>query len=88
MKNPQVIQINTYVSLEANLSVPDVSTSIIIFAHGSGNSATSPRDQIVAKILNDNGFDTLLFNLLTKEEQESDITTQRTINELPGVNFE
>lgn len=85
MKNSQVIQINAFTSLEAILSIPDSSTSIIIFAHGSGSSATSSRNQKVAQILNDNGLGTLLFDLLTKEEQESDIRTLRIIHELPGV---
>ena len=85
MKNSQVIQINVSTSLEAILSIPDDSTSIIIFAHGSGSGAKSSRNQTVAQILNDNGLGTLLFDLLTKEEQESDVRTQRIIHELPGV---
>ena len=85
MKNLQVIQINASTSLEAILSIPDESTSIIIFAHGSGSGATSSRNQIVAQILNENGFGTLLFDLLIKEEQESDIRTQQIIHKLPGV---
>ena len=85
MKNSQVIQINSSVSLEAILTIPDDSTSMIIFAHGGGSNAISSRNQIVAQILNDNGFGTLLFDLLTKEEQETDVRTQRIINELPGV---
>jgi putative phosphoribosyl transferase len=85
MKNLQLIQINSSTSLEAALSVPDGSISIVIFAHGSGSSATSSRNQIVAQNLNDHGFGTLLFDLLSKEEQESDVTTQRIIHELPGV---
>jgi putative phosphoribosyl transferase len=85
MKNSQVIQINASTSLEAILSIPNASTSIVIFAHGSGSNATSSRNQIVAKILNDNGLGTLLFDLLTKEEQETDIRAQRIIHELPGV---
>ncbi len=85
MKASQVIQINASISLEAILTVPDNSTSIIIFAHGSGSSATSSRNQIVAKTLNENGLGTLQFDLLTKEEQESDIRTQQIIHKLPGV---
>jgi putative phosphoribosyl transferase len=85
VKNLQVIEINASLSLEAILSIPNDSTSIIIFAHGSGSSATNSRNQIVAKILNDNGLGTLLFDLLTKEEQESDNRTQQIIHELPGV---
>jgi putative phosphoribosyl transferase len=87
MKNLQVIQINASMSLEAILSVPNDSISIVIFAHGSGSSATSSRNQIVSQVLNDNGCGTLLFDLLTKEEQESDIRTQRIIHELPGVSL-
>jgi dienelactone hydrolase len=71
MKNLQVIQINASVSLEAILSIPNDSISIVIFAHGSGSSATSSRNQLVAKILN--------------EEQEGDIRTLRIIHELPGI---
>jgi dienelactone hydrolase len=85
MKNLQLIKINSSVSLEAILSIPDSSTSIIIFAHGSGSSVTSSRNQMVAQTLNDHGFGTLLFDLLTKEEQESDVRTQQIIHELPGV---
>jgi putative phosphoribosyl transferase len=85
MKNLHVIQINASLSLEANLSIPNDSICIVIFAHGSGSGATSSRNQIVAKILNDNGLGTLLFDLLTKEEQESDIRTLRIIHEIPGV---
>jgi putative phosphoribosyl transferase len=80
-----LIKINASVSIEAILSIPDGSTSIIIFAHGSGSSGTSSRNQLVSQILNDNGFGTLLFDLLTKDEQESDIRTQRIVHELPGA---
>ena len=60
------------------LQLPNNSKGLIIFAHGSGSgsSATSSRNQIVAKMLNENGLGTLLFDLLTKEEQESDTITQ------------
>jgi putative phosphoribosyl transferase len=85
MNNSQIIQINASLSLEAILSIPNNSISIVIFAHGSGSSATSSRNQIVAKILNDNGLGTFLFDLLTKEEQESDNRTQQIIHELPGI---
>lgn len=68
MKNSQEIQINASLSLDAILSIPADSTSIIIFAFGSGSSATSSRNQIVAQILNDSGLGTLLFDLLTEEE--------------------
>jgi putative phosphoribosyl transferase len=85
MKNSQEIQINASLSLEAILSVPQNSTSVIIFAHDSGSDATSSRNQIVAKILNEHGLGTLLFDLLTKEEQESDIRTQNIMCKIPGL---
>ena len=87
MKNLQVIQINASLSLEAILSIPNDSISIVIFAHGSGSSATSSRNQIVAKILDDNGLGTLLFDLLTKEEQESDLRTQNIMCKIPGLSL-
>jgi len=81
----KVIEINAFLSLEAQLDIPNSATSLIIFAHGSGSSATSSRNQKVAQILNNNGFATLLFDLLNKEEQDSDIKTERIMHELPGV---
>jgi len=85
MNNLQVIQINASLSLDAILSVPKDSTTVIIFAHGSGSGATSSRNHIVAKILNEHGLGTLLFDLLTKEEQESDIRTQNIMCKIPGL---
>ena len=85
MKNLQIIQINASVSLEAILSIPNDSISIVIFAHGSGSGAISSRDQIVAKILNEHGHGTLLFDLLTKEEQESDRRTTNIMCKIPGL---
>jgi putative phosphoribosyl transferase len=82
----KVIEINAFLSLEAQLDIPNNATSLI-FAHGSGSSATSSRNQKVAQILNNNGFATLLFDLLNKEEQDSDIKTERIMHELPGVTF-
>jgi dienelactone hydrolase len=44
----------------------------VVFAHGSGSSRLSPRNQQVARSLEDSGFATLLFDLLTAEEDERD----------------
>ena len=85
MNNSQIIQINASLSLEAILSIPNNSISIVIFAHGSGSGATSSRNQIVARILNENGLGTLLFDLLTKEEQESDLRTQNIMCKIPSL---
>jgi dienelactone hydrolase len=56
------------VSLMGNLNIPVRSDSIIVFAHGSGSSRGSSRNRYVADALNEAGFATLLFDLLTPEE--------------------
>jgi putative phosphoribosyl transferase len=57
------------VSLEGHLTVPANATGIVIFVHGSGSSRHSPRNRYVATQLNEAGLGTLLFDLLTKEEE-------------------
>jgi len=54
--------------LEGLLSVPGNASGLIIFAHGSGSSRFSPRNNFVAGILQTRGFATLLFDLLSQEE--------------------
>jgi putative phosphoribosyl transferase len=85
MRNLQIIPINASLSLEAFLSIPKDSSCIVIFAHGSNSSRTSSRNQILSQILNSYSFSTLLFDLLTKEEQESDIRTEQIIEESPDA---
>src|SRR5579863_5588268 len=63
------------VKLEGNLSVPKNPTGVVLFAHGSGSGRTSPRNRFVAKELNQKGIATLLFDLLTLEEEEVDEQT-------------
>jgi dienelactone hydrolase len=58
------------VTLEGILAVPEAADSIVLFAHGSGSSRRSPRNNFVAKVLFDAGIATLLFDLLTEEEDE------------------
>ncbi len=48
----------------------------MIFAHGSGSSRHSPRNQYVARVLRDAGLGTLLFDLLTAEEEEAEAHTR------------
>jgi dienelactone hydrolase len=57
------------VQLEGELKVPEAARGIVIFAHGSGSSRHSPRNQFVARMLRDAGSGTLLFDLLTREEE-------------------
>ena len=57
------------VRLPGTLTIPQDSSGLVVFAHGSGSSRKSPRNQRVAEYLNDAGFATLLFDLLTPAEQ-------------------
>lgn len=61
--------------LKGNLHLPEGITGLVIFAHGSGSSRHSPRNQYVAKEFNNAGFGTLLFDLLTEAEEEVDMAT-------------
>lgn len=56
------------IRLPGLLNLPEKATGIIIFAHGSGSSRLSSRNQQVARALNELGLATLLFDLLTEEE--------------------
>ena len=62
-------------TLAGNLSIPVNATALVLFAHGSGSSRHSPRNQFVARTLNDAGLATLLFDLLTPEEELVDTRT-------------
>ncbi|RLE23953.1 MAG: phosphoribosyltransferase, partial [Actinobacteria bacterium] len=57
------------VVLSGRLVVPEDARGIVVFAHGSGSSRHSPRNRFVASVLNDAGLATLLFDLLTPEEE-------------------
>jgi len=54
--------------LKGTLALPTDSRALVIFAHGSGSSRLSPRNNYVATALNRAGLDTLLFDLLSEEE--------------------
>jgi len=55
--------------LPGHLVVPDKPEGIVLFAHGSGSSRLSPRNQHVSQVLNRAGLGTLLFDLLTPAEE-------------------
>jgi dienelactone hydrolase len=61
--------------LEGDQNIPDGAAGIVVFAHGSGSSRHSPRNRYVAQQLQERGFATLLFDLLTPEEEEIDAVT-------------
>ena len=58
-------------ALRGSLGIPRGARGLVIFAHGSGSSRLSPRNQQVAESLNKAGFATLLFDLLTEDEAAS-----------------
>jgi predicted alpha/beta-hydrolase family hydrolase len=60
------------VVLAGDLMLPTAAHSIVLFVHGSGSSRHSPRNRFVAQKLNDAGVGTLLFDLLTDQEEEDD----------------
>jgi putative phosphoribosyl transferase len=62
--------------LPGNLNIPEDASALVLFAHGSGSSRHSPRNQFVARTLNEAGLATLLFDLLTPEEEAIDMQTR------------
>src|SRR5687768_15846144 len=64
------------ITLRGQIDVPEGATGIVLFAHGSGSSRLSPRNQLVARILRSAGLATLLFDLLSQEEEEVDNRTR------------
>lgn len=57
------------VRVGGHLTIPDHAVGIVVFAHGSGSSRHSPRNRYVAGVLNEAGIGTLLFDLLTMQEE-------------------
>jgi putative phosphoribosyl transferase len=62
--------------LPGNLHLRQGTGALVLFAHGSGSSRHSPRNQLVARTLNDAGLATLLFDLLTPDEEAIDMQTR------------
>lgn len=60
------------VQLGGELVVPPGASGLVIFAHGSGSSRHSPRNQLVARVLREVKLGTLLFDLLTVDEEEAE----------------
>jgi dienelactone hydrolase len=69
------------VKLEGNLSMPKNSIGTVLFAHGS--SRMSPRNRFVSSKLNRNGIGTLLFDLLTRDEEYMDMQTAHLRFDVP-----
>ncbi|HEX2287052.1 MAG TPA: alpha/beta family hydrolase [Mycobacterium sp.] len=62
--------------LLGDLEVPPNARGLVVFAHGTGSSRFSPRNRLVAKVLRDDGLATLLLDLLTADEEQTDIRTR------------
>src|SRR5215467_3869283 len=69
------IRLNDF-TLGASIIVPRKASGLVIFAHGSGSSRHSPRNQFVAGVLRQAGLGTLLFDLLTAEEERAEALTR------------
>jgi predicted alpha/beta-hydrolase family hydrolase len=65
------------VVLDGDLTIPPRATGIVLFAHGSGSGRHSPRNQFVARVIREAGIATLLFDLLTRDEEAEDDVTGR-----------
>src|SRR6266567_7659534 len=64
------------VQLYGDLSISAGAQGVVLFAHGSGSSRHSPRNQFVARTIREAGVGTLLFDLLTQEEETVDLRTR------------
>jgi putative phosphoribosyl transferase len=64
------------VHLDGNLYFPENPAGLVVFVHGSGSSRHSPRNQYIAGEIQQAGMATLLFDLLTPEEEEIDLRTR------------
>src|SRR6476661_4309514 len=71
------------VSLQGELEFPAGAASLVVFAHGSGSSRNSPRNQYVARVIRQAGCGTLLFDLLTPEEEETEAHTRHLRFDIP-----
>ena len=69
IQNEVSFQVNT-ISLKGELALPQETNAIVVFSHGSGSSRFSKRNRMVANYLNEKKFGTLLFDLLTEEEDQ------------------
>jgi len=64
------------VVLDGDLAVPGGAKGVVLFAHGSGSGRRSPRNRIVAETLHASGVATLLFDLLTEQEERAERFTR------------
>jgi len=83
MRAQQVIIPVRGAELEGEMEVPQNAPGLVLFAHGSGSGRHSPRNQFVARILREAGLATLLFDLLTGDEERTDLETRHLRFDIP-----
>ena len=71
LRDEEVQVVAAPVSVAGHLTIPENPRGVVVFAHGSGSSRHSPRNRYVAEVLNEAGLATLLFDLLTPEEERN-----------------
>jgi putative phosphoribosyl transferase len=71
------------VVLSGDLYIPDNAVGIVVFAHGTGSNRYSPRNQFVAEVLQQANLATLLFGLLSVDEEAEDLVTGRPRFDIP-----
>lgn len=76
---------NSDMYIEGNLVIPDNPIGIVVFAHGSGSSKSSKRNRLVSEKLNKSNIATLLFDLLSVEEQNFDTQLDKMSLKIPGA---
>lgn len=83
LRSSDVVITADSVFLEGMLAIPGDACGIVVFAHGSGSSRFSRRNQLVARQLNEAGLATLLFDLLSPDENERDAVTAEHRFDIP-----
>ena len=76
---------NSDMYIEGNLVIPDNPIGIVVFAHGSGSSKSSKRSQLISEKFNKSNIATLLFDLLSDEEQNFDTQLEKMSFKVPGA---
>src|SRR5438094_6123836 len=71
------------VRLGGEVNLPAGALGLVLFAHGSGSSRHSPRNQFVARMLRESGVGTLLFDLMTAEEEQAEASTRHLRFDIP-----
>jgi putative phosphoribosyl transferase len=68
MKREEINILLSSVTLKGDLVLPENAIGIVVFSHGSGSSRFSPRNKMVGELMQQHGIGTLLFDLLTEDE--------------------